>query len=1159
MKNYAFLEPVLPRVLENPQRWRKIVYLMRLSFVSLTFFIFSLQVLLARTADAQNFSTATVAFNLNKGSLIKVFEQIEKQTSFRFAYLEPQIRKYVNLSIPQGKNKLQDFLGDLFVQTRLDYIVKGNTIVVLEQKDKLGAKYLKEPIRGTVKNASGNPLEGASVSIKGTTTGTYTNALGEYFIDVPLNATLVFSFVGYTSQEINITDDRPLNVVLAATTVAAADSVVIVGFAKQKKSSLVSSVSTVSGEDLSFGGRNLTNNLQGQLPGIISFQRSGEPGYDNATFWIRGISTYNGVQNPLVLVDGVPRSFTDIDPNEISTFSVLKDAAATSVFGAEGANGVILVTTKRGRVQKTEITYRGEYSYLTPLRMPEFVGAAEYLSTFNEALRNEGQPARFDDVLIEKYRSGIDRDLYPDVNWLDLLMRNHTNNTRHNLSFRGGTNKARYFVSGAFYKESGLFKDNALAQYSSNIDLKRYNLRSNIDLDVTSTTLLRVDISGQYLETNYPGTGTAKIFDLASSTPSYLFPAIYSDGRLADHNNPSDNRSNPYNRLNHSGYTNEFRTNIQSRVDLEQKLNVLTQGLSAKVSASYDFYGTYIVPTGKSINTYYATGRDINGDLIYTQIKTGTGDITSGTQSQTVTKNIYLEASLNYNRVFNQKHDVTAMALAYKKESQLNNDRLPFRKMAYVGRLAYSYDRRYSIEANVGITGSETFAKGYRYGTFPAVGAAWIVSNEHFYPDGLKDVLSTLKFRASYGLTGNDQYLVSGSAVRFLYRGGFVSGTGATFGYNAGQGTNAVGGLVEDRFSSPQLSWETETKRNFAIDLGLFRDKLNITAEYWSNSRKDILIQRRTVSGAAGFRQQPFQNFGKVDNKGFDGNIIFRQPIGASSVVSFRGNYTFARNKIVEYDEIPPLYPWMAFTGNRLNMPNIFIADRLFRDSDFDIVTDGGGNKTYTLKAGIPNQNSLNVNVRPGDIKYKDLNDDGVIDQFDQTRYSGNPTTPEVTYGFGAGYEYKGLSLNLFFTGIGNTSAIIGASNPYAVFPFLRGVDESNMRTMARDRWQEGNGDDQNVLLPRIRTGAFINNSTGSTWWQRDASFLRLKTAELGYNLPKRFMDRLGMSKGRVYLLGYNLLTWDKIKFWDPEQGSDNAGITYPQSRSFTLGAEITF
>lgn len=1014
-------------------------------------------------------------------------------------------------------------------------------------------------VRGVIRSTEDNtPIANASVRISRSGAGVTSNQNGEFSIRVLLNDSIHISHIGYQDFHYKIVNNDFLRVSLAPR-YTDAEELVVVGYSTQKKSSLVSSVSTVSGEDLRFGGRNLTNNLQGQVSGIISFQRSGEPGYDNATFWIRGISTYNGVQNPLVLVDGVPRNFNDVDPNEIATFNVLKDAAATAVFGAEGANGVILVTTKRGRIQRTQITYRGEGSFLSPFRMPEFMNATEFMQTYNEALRNDGLPEYFTSGRIDSTRRNLDQDLYPDVNWLDALLKKNTYNTRHNLSFRGGGERARFFVSGAYYSEQGLFKSNPLEKYSSNINLNRYNLRSNIDLDVTPTTLLRIDLSGQYLETNYPGVGTSTIFNTASIAPPYLYPTVYSDGKLASHPIPSGNRSNPYNLLNESGYSNEFRTNIQSRVDLEQKLDVITQGLTAKASASFDFAGMFVASSGKSINTYYALGRDpFTKQLIYNKTADGTGLVTDGGTTSNAVRNIYIETSLNYARIFNRKHDLSAMALFYQKETARQNsgislmDRLPFRKMAYVGRATYAYDRRYSAEVNVGITGSEQFAKGYRFGVFPAVGVSWSLSNEKFYPDNLRKVVSNVKFRASTGLTGND----ATGASRFIYRGGFVSGPGFNLGYLTGGATNSLGGYIEDRFAAPTLSWEYEFKSNYGVDFSLLGNKINVIFDYFNNRRENILLQRATVSGVTGFRQMPFQNFGVVTNKGYDGSINFNHTIGHHKLGA-RFNYTFARNKIIEKDEVPQKEWYMNETGNRMNMPYIFVAERLFTDDDFNITKDPSGNDVYVLKPEIPSQQYFNPDLKPGDIKYRDLNGDGVIDQFDKTRYVGSPLTPEITYGFGVSYGYKGFSVNVFFSGVSNTSAVLGSSNPQGFFPFMWNVDEGSVRTMVGNRWTSDNPS-QDVVFPRVRPRNFANNNSGSTWWLRDASFLRLKNVEIGYTLPKVILDKMYMSAARVYIMGFNLFTWDKLKYWDPEQGANNAGMTYPLSRTITIGLEVT-
>jgi TonB-linked SusC/RagA family outer membrane protein len=1143
-----------------------------------TFFLLSVSL----TASAKSYSQK---LNLSERNvrIEKILKDIKHQSGYVFFYKEGVLDNAAPVSIHVKDASVEAVLNEVLPARDLDYSITQKTVTIVKKpfasprRDPVNTNYAPPAdtflVRGHITNTSDNvPVQGASVINLRTRVGTQTDKDGQFAIRVAHGDKLQISHINFETVVYDIKNTNDVVSIKLAQKATESGEVVVVGFGKQRKISAVSAISVVKGESLEFPGRSLSTNLQGQAPGVISFQRTGEPGYDNATFWIRGISTFNGAQNPLVLVDGVPRSFNDVDPNEIETFSILKDASATAVFGAEGANGVILVTTKRGKMQKPQITYRGEYSYLTPLRMPKFLGAGDYLTLYDEALANNGQPALFPKTLIDKYRSGLDRDLYPDVNWTDQIFRNHTFNTRHNLSFRGGTNFARYFVSGAFYKESGLFRNNSLSQYNSNIDLKRYNLRSNIDLDVSKTTLLRIDIATQYLETNYPRAGTGKILSTAFTAPPYLYPAVYSDGKIADHPRWSNNRSNPYNLLNNSGYTNEYRSAIQSRVDLEQKLNFITQGLYAKVSTSYDYDGYYAIYAKKTYNSYTATGRDLNGNLIYNQVQSGVGDVTADGQRLTSEKRIYNEASLNYARNFGGIHDVTAMALVYQKERQPVDQnlsaiqRLPFRKMAYVGRATYSYDNRYSIEANIGITGSENFTKEHRWGYFPAVGAAWNVSREKFFPQRLQNTVSNLKLRASYGLTGNDQI----GSDRFLYRGGFASGTGVNFGYTAGGPQSVYGGLIEDRFSFPNLSWEKEIKQNYGFDLALFNNRLSIVADYFRNYRYDILLQRQTVSASAGFRQSPYQNFGKVINRGIDASIVYRQEIGNNSIISFRGNFTFARNKVLEIDEVKPSEGYMAQNGNRLNMNYVWVADRLFTDDDFDITTDVSGNKVYALKKSVANQNYFNTGVMPGDIKYKDLNGDGVINQFDRTRNVGNPTTPEIVYGFGAGYEYKGFSINAFFSGVANTSIVLGGGNDayspqyspdgnsQGFFPFTWGVDESSVRDIALSRWTSANPGQQ-VIFPRLRPGGFFNNSAPSTWWMRDGSFIRLKSVELGYRLPKFWMDKFKLSGAKVYVLGYNLLTFDHIKYWDPEQGNANGGMSYPQSRSFTAGVEITF
>lgn len=1004
-------------------------------------------------------------------------------------------------------------------------------------------------VTGVITDVNGESIIGASVVIKGTSRGVTTDLDGRYVLqNVEENAVLEISYLGYKTEEIKVEGRRNINIMMYEDSKSLAE-VVVIGYGAQKKESLASSVTAIDSKPLALAStRNLTNALAGQLPGLIAVQRSGEPGYDSSEFWIRGISSFSGGTTPLILVDGVPRSMQDIEADEIETFTLLKDAAATAVYGAEGANGVILITTKRGSADKPRISFRAEATMLTPTRLPEFMNAEQTLQLYNEALRNEGSPEAYDPSL---YAAGADRDLYPDTDWLDYMLRDHTYNMRYTLNVRGGSNRARYFVSGAFYQENGIFKEGSDNEYNNNIGVKRYNLRSNIDFDVTESTMVKVDVSGQYLQTNYPGVGTSTIFQQMCRTPSFLMPPVYSDGTVAGHPRPSGNRVNPYNSLMNSGYSKEWRTSIQSKVELNQKLDFITKGLKFKALVSFDADMTYTAKRTKTPSQYVATGRDENGKLIFKEVVQGSDALTESLGSSS-NKKIYFETSLNYNRTFAQKHEVGAMLLYMQKETQYHNNALAYRKQGMVGRATYGYDGRYFIEGTFGYTGSETFASGHRFGFFPAIGAAWYVSNEHFYPDALRNVVNKLKFRVSYGKTGNDNT----GGERFLYRETLTQNAG---GYNLGFGsTGATGGvgngIVEGRFAAPYLSWEIEDKQNYALELGLFDNRIDLQVEYFNNRRHNILLQRRTVSNVTGFQQMPWQNYGIVKNQGLDGSLVLNQKIGDVNL-SARLNLTYAHNEIVEYDQVKQAYPWMELKGTSLNSWNLYIADGLYTEDDF-IITGEGADRTYTLKEGVPN--GIVSGVKPGDIKYKDLNGDGMINSYDQVQDVGNPSVPELMYGFGLNVEWKGWYAGVFFQGAGKTSTVLGASNPEAFFPFVWGVEESAVRSVVADHWSEENPN-PNAMFPRLHSGQFQNNTAASTYWLRDASFLRFKNMEFGYNFPKSWLSKINIQALRIYLTGNNLCVWDDIKMWDPELGNSNGGFAYPLNRSFTFGVDFTF
>lgn len=1002
-------------------------------------------------------------------------------------------------------------------------------------------------VTGKILDEKGQAMIGVSIKVEGQKNAmAISDADGNFKIQVSKGQIIQFTYVGYEMLKYDYKGEKKLHIQMQPSESSLSD-VVVIGYGKQKKNSLVSSISSIGSAELSsYSNRNITNNLAGQIPGLIAVQRSGKPGYDSSEFWIRGMSSFKGGTNPLILVDGVPRRMEDIEPDEIDQFTLLKDAAATAVYGAEGANGVILITSKRGRSMKPQLTFRAESTLATPTRLPNFMNSYDDLSAYNEALNNNGAPSVYSDEELKKYASHEDADLYPDVDWVSTLLRNHTYNMRYTLNVRGGSDKTRYFVSGAFYKENGIFKSFS-NKYNNNIDLKRYNLRSNIDFDASKTTKVSVDISGQYLTTNYPGGEPNKIFYMLCQTPAFLMPTVYSDGTVAG--GPRiDTDNNPYNWLVNHGYIKEWRTYIQSKVGVNQKLDFITKGLSYNVAISFDADVMYTASRTRTPTQYHATGRNSDGSLIFDKIKEGT-DVLSLENSSSSTKRIYFENSINYARSFGN-HNIGAMLLYMQKDTQYQGDAFPYRKQGIVGRITYGYADRYFVEGNFGYTGSENFAKKHRFGFFPAMGLAWYVSNEPYYPEALKSIVSKLKLRYSIGRTGNAD--TGGS--RFVYRGTMNQGNS---GYNLGfSNTGALGGIgsgiTEGQFESPNIQWEIEMKHNYGIDLGLFNGHFDLQFDYFNNRRDKILLQRQTVSAVTGFQQTPWQNYGVVTNKGFDASLNVNYQIGEWKL-SARGNYTFARNKIVEMDEVAKKYDWMNNTGTRLNSYTGYVADGLYSYDDFDI-TGEGLNRQYTLKEGVVKSN-LSGNIRPGDIKYKDLNGDGVVDSYDSKAGLGKPSVPEVVYGFGFNAQYKGFYTGIFFQGVASCSTVFGGA---AFFPFNNDVINSSLRKEVADRWSDANPS-QNVMFPRLHTYTYANNEATSTWWQRNAAFLRLKNLEFGYNLNPNQLKSLGLQSLRFYVQGNNLCVWDHIKLWDPELGTSNAGFQYPLNRTWTVGVDFTF
>ena len=1016
----------------------------------------------------------------------------------------------------------------------------------------------KRRITGTVTDENGQPLPGAYVYIKGTEVGTTTNLDGMYVIDINQTDELTFSFISYLEQTIKPRSaSNTLNVSLKPDT-NALEEAVAVAYGAQKRQAIVSSLSTITTDDLKVTSTNITSSIQGQLPGLIAVQRNAEPGRDDAEFWIRGVSSFKGGTSPLVLVDGVERSITDLDADEIESFSLLKDAAATAMYGAEGANGVILVTTKRGHIGKQQISLRVEQNLSVPYRIPDFVDSWDYMRLANEALVNDGMEPLYSDDVIDLHESGADPDLYPNAQWTDLIART-IHGQRYTLSFRGGTENAKYFVTGGYQQKDGVFKKNPESKYNSNFSYDRFNLRSNIDLKVSKTTQLSIDLAGQYTARRTANRSPDDVFVFMLHTPPHLFPMVYSDGTVSTYpgGETDANNRNPYYMLYQQGYRREFQTNIQSRVNLRQDLHFITEGLSARGAVSFDLENTLSKLRNYGPSKYHATGRDPEtGALIYNQIVAGSPDVKQvEITGNTYDRQIYVEAALEYNNTFAGKHAVGAMLLYNQKERQKNGEALVYRTQGLVGRITYGYDNRYFIEANFGYTGSETFAKKNRFGFFPAVGASYMISNESWYPEGLKRVLSSAKVRASFGRTGNDDTGTS----RFLYRATF-SESGHTFnqGITSGGANNGLGaGIYDLQFENLTLGWEIEDKTNVGLDLSFFNRAIQIQADYFYNIRSAILLQRNTIPQYAGFHQNPWQNYGRVRNQGLDASIDMMKSFGDWKV-SARGTFTFARNKVLEIDELTPSEEYQRVTGTRINEQELYIAERLYTIDDFIVTKNDNGTDAYTLRPGLP-QPALGGIIGPGDIKYVDMNHDGIIDTNDKVRGVGHPyQTPEINFGFGFNVEWKGIYASVFFSGVANTSILLASGNS-TFWPFNWGVEKGNYRTAFLDRWTTENPS-QDVVYPRLHVGYGNSiNDEPSTWWLRDGSFLRLKNAEIGYVLPEKALRTLKISGLRIYLLGENLCVFDHIKFWDPEQGNRNKGVSYPMQHSFTLGVQLDF
>ncbi len=1029
---------------------------------------------------------------------------------------------------------------------------ESETVAGVEQQQ------TKRTITGTVLTGDTNePAIGATVYLRNSTTGTITDTNGKFSITVEgLGGVLDFSYIGYKSQEVALVGQTSINVTLQPDN-EVLDEVVVVGYGSQRKESVVGAISTLDVTKLIVPTSNLSTALAGQLSGIVAMSRSGEPGKNSAAdFYIRGVSSFTGNTSPLVLVDGVERDLDLVDTEDIASFSILKDASASAVYGVRGANGVILITTKKGAVGKPQVNVRTEFGFTQPTKKPKMVNSAQWAELYNEAYSTNYYSAED----IEMYRSGADPDLYPNVDWFDTMFNNMAANQRVNLNITGGSDIVRYYVAGSFYNESSIYKNAGnIYGYDSSIRYNKFNFRANVDLNLTKSTVINLNLANIYEKSFGPGFGDtdSDIWSYLFMTSPNAFPVEYSDGRLSG---PStDSGYNPWNMLVHSGYREQFWNSAQSLIGVTQDIGALWEplkGLTANIKFSWDAWNTTLQRRSKSPTFYHARGRaedgsliydDENGDGIWEPVHTGDETLSYGIgRSGTMTR--YVEGSLTYNRLFGE-HRVGALFLYDHKiytDTQAGSPSasLPYKDQGIAGRLTYAFRDTYFLEVNMGYNGSENFARGHRFGFFPAVALGWMMSSEKWFEPATK-VIDMLKWKASYGKVGNDDI---GGTRRWVYEPTIVTGGSWSYGQSGNQGGSGIRvGEVENL----EASWEEALKLNAGVEFSLF-NKVRVQADYFREERQGIFLKRAGLPAIVGVSTVPYVNIGETLNQGFDATVEYMHKVNDDLFITARGNFTFNRNKLINNDEPDWEYRYQNLIGKPFGsggstQPFGLIALGLF-ESEEEI-------------ANSPVQNFGEYRV--GDIKYQDVNGDGIVDEQDAVAI-GYTNLPEITYGFGATAQWKGWDFNLFFQGVARTSFFLSGSSIRS--PFSTG----NMERAAINEdvygnvWMSTNTAEQNagVTYPRLSAGSggagSTNNNRASTWWLRDGSFLRLKSMEIGYSLPQHILQKSFIKSLRFYISGNNLLCFSPFKLWDPEKGTSD-GSGYPLNRTFSIGFNANF
>ncbi|GHT21136.1 SusC/RagA family TonB-linked outer membrane protein [Bacteroidia bacterium] len=1012
-------------------------------------------------------------------------------------------------------------------------------------------------VTGVITDENGAPMPGTTVVVQGGTKGAITDGNGAFSISVKPTDVLEISFVGYQTVTVAVENQRKIEVQLAPQA-NELDEVTIVAFGTQKKSSVVASIETVKTSTLKVASSNLTTAFAGKIPGLISYQTSGEPGRDNAQFFVRGVTTFGYASSPLILVDGFESTSDDLarmTPDDIESFSILKDASAAVLYGSRGANGIILVTTKSGQEgSKVRINARVDVNVTTPTKMLEMIDGVEYMQLYNQARvsRDTEQGVYYDEQKIQATRRGDNPMIYPNVDWYDMLFNKQTVNTKANLNVSGGGKVANYFVSAGYDNETGLLKVDNRNNFNNNINIDRFNLRNNVIFKLSSSTTLDTRLQARYEKYTGPSTSAGDIFNMVIEANSVDFPAVFEPDeahRFTKHTlfgsravGTSELKENPYAEMV-KGYQTRDESTVTAQVTLLQDLDFITKGLKfqAKASAStWSIYGnnrTY-KPFYYNVESY----NQITGIYKLYNLNPGQGDNTLGNveTSRNSSVKYYFEARANWNRTFGL-HSIGAMTVLMVQENLFTTNvgsgdifsTLPERNVGNSGRLTYDFDNRYFLEFGYGYNGSEKFTGSKQFGFFPSIGAGWLVSNEQFWTS-MKEAVDILKLKFTWGLVGNDA--IAGRADRFHFLSNITKG-GAQFIF--GENLNVpYNGYETKRYANENIGWEVSEKYNIGLELGLLKDSpLKLNVDFFKDFRRNIYMERTNFPNTGGLETTVYGNVGEMESQGIDGSIDYQKFFNKDFWMTGRVNITYSTNKYTQFDEPNYTDAYRFKKGHSASQQWGLVAERLFVD-DYEVESS-------------PTQNFNGSMPQAGDIKYVDVNGDGKVDSNDPIAM-GFPTTPEMQYGFGLSAGYKKFDVSFFFQGNARVSFFINPTSTGGIAPFEN--RRNALAMVARGSWSETNPD-VHAFWPRLSVDEVQNNTQQSSWWLRDGSFVRLKTVEAGYNFSG--IKKIGLENIRFYFSAENLFVISPFKQWDPEMG--RSGMGYPLNRRFNVGLQLAF